>query len=414
MSSLFLRNTAVTAARAGSAAAAAWLLFGATSATGADIFYQPIASLSTNANSNVDLVSTGRQFAEGYFADAATIIGIATPTSETTIMPRLLYNYYPTQSALNRLEGFLDMSSHMRWERNRFDFFGFFDHRDDLNAETPGADFGTVAPGVGNTTGSTGRINLGATRNYWDLLPTYSHNVTPLSSIGVGAEYQGMAYNPDDTSSHIDYSYYLGRLFYTWAYNARTDFTVSGFGSKYIASNIDSNSTSGGVQADARYNWSQAWHSDFSVLYSHTKQEETSPRVFSGSASPWGATIDTVYTGANYSYRAYLGRTIAPSSAGGLYTTNQARGQYDRDITPRLHFSGAVRYFRTQTVTKVIGDDTRDYVTATTKLQWMVTRTVFIAGAYTYVWQKYRVDPASADTNILSFQIGYRGLERQH
>lgn len=413
MSSLFRSSVTgrVIPARIGPVAVV-WALIGST-AGAADVYYQPIVSVATSANTNVDLDRTTRTFAEGYFADAATLIGIATPTSETTLMPRLLYNYYPTQTNLNRLEGFLSLNSRYSWRRDRLNITGFYDHRDDFNAEQPSADFNPVTPGVGGTTPTTGHIAFGTTRNYVVLDPTYSHLITPLSSIGVAAEYQRLSYSPDDTTSHVDYNYYRGRAFYAWTISPRADAAIGGFASKYIASNIDSQSTSGGAQFDLGYNWTQAIHSDLSVLAQQTKLDETAPRIVSATSHPWGATLSTIYTGQTASYRVVVGRSIAPSAAGGLFRTDQIRGQYDRDFTERLHFTGAVRYFRNRTFVGIQGNDTRDYATTTLKLQWMMTRRLFISGSYAYIWQKYQIDPSGADTNILSLQVGYRGLGRQ-
>ncbi len=413
MSSLFRSTRRSILARIGAAVAASGVAFSGSTAGAADVYYQPIVSVSTSANTNVDLDPQVRKFAEGYFADAATLIGIATPTSETTLMPRLLYNYYPTQTALNRLEGFLSLNSRYSWRRDRLNITGFYDHRDDFNAEQPSADFNPVTPGVGGTTPTTGHIAFGTTRNYVVLDPTYSHLITPLSSIGIAAEYQRLSYSPSDTTAHVDYNYYRARAFYAWTISPRADAAIGGFGSKYVASNIDSQSTSGGAQFDLGYNWTQTIHSDLSVLAQQTKIDETSPRFVSATSHPWGATLSTIYTGQTASYRVVVGRTIVPSAAGGLYRTDQIRGQYDRDFTERLHLTGAVRYFRNRTFVGVQGDDTRDYATTTLKLQWMMTRTLFISGSYAFIWQKYRIDPSGADTNIVSLQFGYRGLGRQ-
>jgi hypothetical protein len=380
----------------------------------AEVFYQPVVTLSTAYNSNLDLEPTNRRSGEGYFADVATLIGIATPTSQTTLQPRLVYNYYPSQTDRNRLEEFLNLNSTHSWRRDRFSITGFFDHRDDVNAEQPTAEVNPVNPGVGNTTPATGQIQVGTTRNWLVVDPTYSHLITPLSSIGVGAEYQRLTFNPQDTSGHIDFNYYLAKVFYAWTYSQRTDFTVSAFGSRYLAGSIDSNSTSGGVTGEMKYSWTQTLQSNLSTSYERVKFEETSPRDFSQTTNTWAASLSTVYTGPASSYRATIGRSIAPSAAGGLFSTDQVRGQYDRDFSERLHFMGALRYFRDHTVAGARGDDMRDYVTSTVKLQWMMTRRIFVAGAYTFLWQKYRASPSGADANVVSFQIGYKGIERQH
>src|SRR5690349_7960096 len=76
----------------------------------AQVYYQPIILLSTAYNTNIDLDPVTKRSAEGYFVDAATNIGIATRTSDTVLQPRLLYNYYPSATYRDRLEGFLTLN----------------------------------------------------------------------------------------------------------------------------------------------------------------------------------------------------------------------------------------------------------------------------------------------------------------
>ena len=382
-------------------------------AMAAQIYYQPNFSLSTNYNSNIDLSQTNRNSAEGYFADASTLVGIATPRSETTLMPRLLYNYYPTESGFNRLEGFMNLNSRYSWRTTRLNLTGFYDHRIDLNAETPSAEFNPVNPGIGNAPETTGQIAKDVTRDYLILDPTITHNLTPLSSIGVGAEYQRLSFSTTD-SGHIGFNYYLARAFFSHTFTPRLDGSMNVFAAHYIATGIDSHSNAGGAALNMGYNWSPVLRSTASVTFQRTKLIETSPGDIDQTSNTYGATFETVYSQAASSYRLAIGRSIAPSGSGGLYVTNQARAAYERDITQRLNASAAVRVFRTRTVSGASGDDTRDYATATLRAQWMVTRTIYVAGSYTYVWQKYRVDPlGAADTNVANFQIGYRGLQRQ-
>jgi hypothetical protein len=411
MSSLF-RNAPAGRARGASAAIGLAVAAACCNANAADVYYQPIVSLASAYNTNVELDPLIKQSAVGYFADAATNIGIATPQSETILQPRLLYNYYPSASQLNRLEGFMNLNSRYSWQRDRFTITGFFDHRDDVNAEQPGADFNPVNPGVGNTNPGSGRAEAGVVRNWLILDPTYSHLITPLSSVGVGAEYQRMNYSPDD-SAHVDFNYYMGKVFYAKTIDMRTDFSIAAFGSKYNAGTIDSTSNSGGVQFTGGYNWSSTIESTLSVSYQRIKFEETDPRVLDQTSNAWGASFSTVYKAIAGDYRLTVGRSIAPSSLGGLYTTDQVRGQYDRDFTQRLRFTAAGRVFRDRTTSGVINDNARNYAAASIRLQYMLTPRLFMAGAYTYLYQKYTSDPTSADANVVQIQFGYKGLDRQ-
>jgi hypothetical protein len=411
MSLSFRKTGARFAIRIGAWTGAAGTLFCGQIASAADVYYQPVVSVATNANSNIDLTSSQPTFAEGYLADASTLIGVATPRSEMTLLPRLTYQYYPTQKELDRLEAFLAGTGSYSWQRDRFTTDVFFDHRDDLNSQQPSADYNPVTPGIGNTNPGTGRIIIGSTRNFLIVDPTFTHQLTPRSNMGVAAEYQRMSYSQSDTSGHIDFNYYLGRVFYGWNLTPRMDASISAFGSQYVAGSIDSHSTSGGAILKTSYNWSPALHSSLSLQYQETSLKETSPRTLSDSSHPWGAEVSTVYVGTTSTYRADVGRTIGPSAAGGLFESDQIRGQYDRDFTRRLHFTGALRFFHDKTISGISGS-ARSYTNALLRLQYMLSARMFVAGSYSNRWEKYTGSPG-ADGNVVSLQFGYRGLPRQ-
>jgi hypothetical protein len=376
-----------------------------------EFFYQPLVQLSTAYNTNLDLEPGGSRKAEGYFADAATNIGFATPQSETTIQPRLLYNYYPSASDRNRLEAFLNFFGNYTWERDRFNFAGLFDHRDDVNAEQPQAEGNPVNPGIGETPPSNGVVRVGTTRNYLILDPTYTHQLTPLSSLGLAGEYQGIRYSPEDTNGHLDFNFYQARLFYTRKLNLRTDFSIGGYYSRYEAGLVDARSNAGGVQLGGGYNWTEVLHSQLTVQYQDTKFE--SQTRDSITARPWGAVLSTVYKQETASYSVSVGRTIAPNSAGTLYNTDQLRGQYDRDFSPRLHFMGAALLLQDRAVSAAFGSNERRYANGVVRLQYMLSQTIFVAGNYSYTYRKYRFDPTEAQGHLISLTFGYRGLKRQ-
>jgi hypothetical protein len=271
-----------------------------------------------------------------------------------------------------------------------------------------------VNPGTGTDTPTTGRTAAGITRDYLILDPTYTHSLTPLSGIGVAGEYQFMGYNHED-SGHVGFDYYQGRLFYSKTVDLRTDFQIGVFGNHYAARFGDARSDSGGVNGTVTYNWSQLLHSSLSAGVQQTDFKQTRD---SGNLDvkthPWSASLNTVYdAGQLTKYSVYLGRSIFPSSVGGLSQTDQLRAQYDHDFTPRLHFTGAVRVFRDHVVSGSAAADYRNYATGSLRAQYMLTQRIFIATAYTYIYQKYKFDPASADANVINVSVGYRGLERQ-
>src|SRR5581483_8602042 len=81
----------------------------ATSAGAAQLYWQPVVSESAQYNTNLNLDPTTKTSGAGYFTDALVNMGIATPRSDTTLQPRLVYNYCPTQHQRDLLEGFLTL-----------------------------------------------------------------------------------------------------------------------------------------------------------------------------------------------------------------------------------------------------------------------------------------------------------------
>ena len=382
-------------------------------ALGAQVHVQPIVSVAAQTSSNVDLEQASeRSQTEGYFADAAAVVGIATPRSETTFRPRLLYREYPDDSRLNRLEAFLDFATQYKSQRSRFSMFGRLDHRDQVNAERSDARFNEVTP-VLPTTPETGRITVGATRDLLLLVPSYSYELSQRTDIGASATLQRIDYSPDDSNSHVDFDYYQGKGFVGWNLDQRTKLSVGGFASKYDAIDIDSQSTSYGVGVDLGKNWSPVLDSTLSITYQRTDIERTQPTLFEDKANAWGANFGTAYSGQTSRVRFDIGRQITPSGGGGLYESDQVRLQYERDVTQRLEFTAAGRYLRNRALSRdTVGND-RDYSRAEAGLRYMATRTFFIEASYEYTWQEYENAAASAADHSFALRFGYRGLPRQ-
>jgi hypothetical protein len=380
----------------------------------AEVSVQPIVKLQATSNSNLDLtpISSERQSGAGYFADAATVIAITSPTSQTTIKPRLVYNYYPTATGLDQLEAYLDFSSQFSWPRDRLAVYGRYEHITDLHAETPSAPYNTVTPGLPSAT-TSGQISFNSTVDSLILAPTWSHNLTQLTNLVLSGVYQGMNFTPDDTVSHVDFDYGLAKAAFGWTQTPRTSWAFGVFGSTYQARNIDAHADTYGPEIDLHHDWSPLWTTSVALLWQRSDLVGHSPRQYDATADNFGFTLDTTYKNQLDQLRLLLSRTIAPSAAGGLYDTDEARLQYERDFTERLSAIGAVRYLRTRDVGGIVTPNPRDYVTTTVSVQWMFTALIYVQAFYDYTWQRYQLDPTSADNNEFGIELGYRGLKPQ-
>src|SRR5579862_9034725 len=166
------RNVPVRSGGLAAGASALCSLLSSHTATAAEWYVQPNATLQGSYSTNVELspIAGQQPNSAGYSADAGSIIGAITPTSQTLIRPDIRYQYYPSDHSLDRLEAFLDLRSAFTYERDRFTFLGRFDRKDDLSAEIPEAQFNSVNPEVPNSP-ATGHVSPGVVRNYFYLLP---------------------------------------------------------------------------------------------------------------------------------------------------------------------------------------------------------------------------------------------------
>ncbi len=381
----------------------------------AQVYVQPVASISAETNSNLDLVPASQgpaQNVEGYIADAAALIGIATPDSDTTIRPRIDYRDYPGASYDDRLEGDLDLNSAFRSQRSKGSVYFGLQRRDEFNAELNSALYNPYGP-VPPTSPETGRTVKGASRESLIFLPDYSYNITPLTAAGVSGIYQKLSYSPADAFSGVDFDYYQGKAYLRWTLDQKSDLSVGAYGSKYQASRIDSQATAAGASLTLDTNWSPLLSTNASVVYQRTNIDTAVPTLFKATANPWGATVGAAYKGEVNQFRMNAGRVITPSGGGGIYVSDQLQLQYDHNFSQRLAFTGAAIALRNRGLTSNVSGDDRTYVRTAVNLKWMMTRTWFVQGGYQYVWQKFQVDPDGAANNRLYIGFGYQGLDRQ-
>jgi hypothetical protein len=379
----------------------------------AELYVQPSASMTFDNNSNLDLEPNEGAEVQGFIAKLAGLFSISSPTWDTTIRPRLEYRDYPKDSADNRLEGYLDVASNYRGLRSSASIIGTFEHRDDVNAELSSALFDQINP-VPPTAPQTGQATIGVTRDSLLLLPKYTYDITPVVGAGVSGIFQGIRYSPSNDVDQVDFNYYYGEAFVSWNYSQRSALSFGGYGSKYDATQFDSNATGAGVNIEWNSSWTRLLSTDATVVYQRTKVDQTVPVIVRDTTNTWGATFGAVYKAQISQYRLNIGRIITPSGGGGVYVNDQVQFQYSRDLTERWAFTGALIALHNHPITSgQPGGYDRDYGQAVVETKWMLTPTWYVLGGYQYAYQKFKTEPNSASNNRVYITLGYLGLPRQ-
>jgi hypothetical protein len=373
----------------------------------AQYYVQPTAALGAENDSNLDLDPGSNTAVQGYLVNAGALFGIATPTTETTIRARLDYRNYPKDQADNRLEEFLDFRSDYSTPRSHAAISGTLYRQDDFNAEFSSAYFDPLNP-VQPTNPSTGRAVTGETLTSVLLQPSYTYRFSPIISGGVSAIYQKVDYSPTFLD-HSNFDFYQGSAALSWKVSQRSEWSFGGFGSKYKSTQIDSTATGGGATVSLDTTWSPLLSTNATVSYQHTNIDQSAPPVVKTGVNTWGGSASAVYKAQLSQYRAILSRFVTPSGGGGVYVNDQAQLQYNKDLTERLAFTGAMIWVKSTQLPSNVNNLDRTYDQTALDLKYMIRPTWFVQGGYQYTWQKYTQSP-EASNNRVFIRVGYQGL----
>jgi hypothetical protein len=381
-------------------------------ASAAEFYIQPIASIQAENDSNLDLQpGGGTPEVQGYLADAAALITIATLDSSTTLRPRVIYGEYPKDPGDDHLEGYLDINSTYKTQLSVASLTGSIEHEDLFNAEITPAFYNDVTAAPAPV--DTGKTLDGATRDSVLLYPRYVYSFTPVVGAGVAGEYQAARYNPPEVTSFVNFNYYEGEAFLKWTYSQLSTLTVGGYGSYYDATRFTSHATGSGAKADFETHWSPLFTTDISAAVQHTTLLDTLPIPLNTEVNTWGAEFSAQYKLQTSQFRFDVARTISPWGGGSLYILDRLQLQYSRSFNTRLTLTGALIALKTDGLTANISEDDRKYGQAAIDVKWMMTRTFFVQGGYQYAFQKYEYFTDSADNNRVYIRFGYQGLPLQ-
>jgi hypothetical protein len=389
--------------------AALALLAAVPAAHGADVYIQPAASLTVEGDTNLDLDPGEKTRTEGNLVSASSIIGIATPDSDSYIRPRVEYRNYPDDHDDDRVEGYLDFNSTFRSQRSTTAVYGTLEHLDELNAELPSALYDNLIP-VSPTSPETGKAVVGATRDSALIVPNYNFKYSPLLGFGLSGLYQRIDYSPSDPDAHVDFAYYFGKASATWTLGPRSELSFGGFDSKYEATRYFSDARGEGGTLDLDTDWSPLFSTSASVVYEHVAVDTAIPIPFTGSKNAYGATVSATYKTQVSQYRLNAGQLITPYGGGSLYLADQLRAQYDHEFTARWSLTTALLAIHNKGITSNLDGDGRTYLQTVLEATWNMTPTLYLTGGAQYMWEKYQVYMSgSADTRIY-LRIGYKGL----
>jgi hypothetical protein len=392
----------------------AFSVFAAMRSWSADVQWIPAADLRVEQNDNFGLDPAGDPTStEGYVADTELEINVGTPRGVTAIRPRLRFQNFPDQDNLERVETFFDLDSLYNWQLSTLQLHLDYSKRDVYNTETLGGEFDPNDPDNPDNP-EAGPITTDETRQLFAFRPTFEHQLTERTSLGVSAEYQVAEYSSsDDVLTKSDYDYGLLGAYVGWETSPRGTLRAGAYASSFETDDGTQTADAAGGELGYAYQWSETDGISATVFYERnditeqtllTDLEETTSDV-GGSLTAWRKLEVS-------DWRFSISRRFAPTGDRGKSTLDMLRLQYDRDLSERLSLRGAARVESRSGISSISGSDERDYARLDLSMRWFATPTWYVGGGYAYIWQDRAEDPSSADNNKFYINFGYRSLRQ--
>jgi hypothetical protein len=407
MSSLFRR-------RLGTCLVGLPLLSVACAAGAAQYTWSPKVELTTEFNTNRDLLTTDADSSAAYFLDAGGQLKIVTPRSVTTVRPVIRAQQFPDQDALNTFEGFLDFYSQRQYERGSFDVFGLYEHRDAYNADLTDPNFNDLNPGLPPPGTDSGTVNnRGDTRTKLYLAPSGVRQMTERLDMGLSAAFEKINYSNGLGSANVPYDYLEGTASAGYEVTQRTSLVTSIFAADYSQNEVGVGSDGYGLSVGFKQQSTQLLTTSLTVTVEKWNLGEGAPTAFSGDETSIGGTFEVRHKGEVSSTQLLASHGVAPSTSGGMFTVDQLQLEFQRELSARLQLRTAGLYYRE---TALNSDRLllpgQDYFNAEIALRWATARNWYLSGGTRYTWSKGEGDAQSADNVAVFMSVAFQRAER--
>ncbi len=383
----------------------------AGTALGADGYFIPEVEAGGIHQTNPEWATENPSSATGYLAYAGGIFGVRSPRNITEFRPRVEYYDYSSRPELRNINGYADLNSHYSSLRGEWTLIASYSRENSYNAQQTSAEYDQFDPND-PTVDSTGRITLlSEVSTRIQARPSFSYRFSERFGTEVNLFYQTMDSNTDAGGSIVDYrdASAQGSLFWNWS--PQTMLAAGVYGANYRTDDGSNVTTGQGVSFMLDKKWSETYFAGLAFNVEKTKVELTG--LPDDTSTTWGGEFNFRRKWQLGDLRLNMGRTFGPSSGGARTALDQVRLQYYRNFSPRWTYLVAVRGFRNRViggVTTSVTSLNRDYATGYLQLNWEMTRTWYLTGAYSHYWQQFVGSGATSRNDVLTLGIGYRGL----
>jgi hypothetical protein len=375
-------------------------------------YFIPDVQVSAERHTNRVLAadSAQQQDSSVYNATLAARLGRATPRSQTELRPRLVFQEFPDQTDVDRVDGFLDLRSSYKTLKGGFDLVGRYARQDVFTAELGEAAFDPFDPD-NPTSGDTGLVTVRGTRTSYQLVPSFNHELTERLELEGTLQFDAVRYDSNIAGSKVGYDSPYLELAIVRELTPLSGLGIGPYASRYEAEDNSNKTDTYGVVINYNHRWSEI--SRASVTLRVERDESTDPSGLEpdSSSTAWGIEFTGYRRNQVGGLRYGIGRFLRPSTLGARREQDQFRIQYDRPFSAKSSFNTAIRLTRDQNISSDGGNDSRDRAFFDLGLSRQLTPTWYLSGGYRFIWQQLGADTGNANNHMLFLGVGYRGLQ---
>jgi hypothetical protein len=398
-----VRAAARTALVAGAALAAA-------RASAANWDFNPRVEAGGTYNDNYRLAESGfpKTHVGGALVDAQFGIRSLEPTSELSILPRIHSTYFPTDSADQSTDGFLDLKGEYRTQKSDLAAVAQYANETVITSELLEATFPGVVLGqlVG---GQSGRVTTQNRRQLERFAPTLTHDFTQRRHLHLDAEYLNASYNKNNVFEQIGFRNLSGSAGLGFDVTQRSTFTVRGVAARFEPNGSPNVTNRYGIETQWDMRRSQVEHIYLRLGVDRTEAQSSGP-TFGTTGLVGGAGISWTYQITQFVLDGLRG--LSPSASGAVVTQDEVRFRILRAFRPRLSGFVGVRGVSLRGADqKAIAIQGSDYVAVAAGMEFQITRSYRVSGTYDYTWQHFQGEPHAA-SNGVTLTIIYQPLSK--
>jgi hypothetical protein len=345
----------------------------------------------------------------GPYIDAQLNASRVTPRSKLEIVPRVHSTYFPSDTADQSTDGYLDADGEYKTLRSDFTMLANYANESVILSELLPATF----PGVGlgqSVGGESGRVSTRNRRQLERVVPAYTYDLSQRMHLELQGGYDHVRYQKS-LFQQVGYVDYRGQGGIRFDVTQRADVRVDGVVSRFEPESGGHNTNHYGVNLQWDLQPTQIMRA-----YARIGADRTEAKTAVGTVGTTGITggAGIVWTYEITQVVLDVMRDISPSAAGAEVTNDQLRFRVLHAFRPRLSGFLGVRGVRLRGASNkgVLAVDGEDYAAAETGFDYQFTESYRIEAAYDYTWQRFQADPSSAASNAVRLSLIYQPLSR--